>query len=466
MDSWCDRLLDNDSQKSPRQQRQQQQQGHHNNHQQHQQPEPDDESSLDREHAPSLDLPSTMEQESRAKDESTKSKNDLLKAASKNDLLKAASKNDLLKAPYEAVREFDGPEADDAKADDESVTSVDGESAAFGEFRFTSKNKNPLEFDAETQRNFCSAILRLVEEFWRELPRTKAYQTDLDYSQKIFSLPISESPYSLDSILDVVTSGVICPGVASASGRHFGNIPGGGIPVAVFADLLAAATNKHAGIQTAAPGAVNVETAVLEWAAELFGYEKDKFGGCMTSGGSMATTIGFAAARDAKGIKGKDYEKCVIYAQENAHFCVEKGLRFLGLGECIFRKIGVLDDHSISTYELEKQMLKDAEEGLIPFIVVGILGTTCCGAIDNLASLASLALHFGAWFHVDACYGGFFILVEEMRDKMKGIQNADSISIDPHKSLFLPFGTGILIVRNVKHLLITHRFRLHRIYGG
>merc|ERR1719369_1117079 len=118
------------------------------------------------------------------------------------------------------------------------------------------------------------------------------------------------------------------------------------------------------------------------------------------------------------------------------------GLRFLGLGECIFRKIGVLDDHSISTYELEKQMLKDAEEGLTPFIVVGILGTTCCGAIDNLASLASLALHFGAWFHVDACYGGFFILVEEMKDKMKGIQNADSISIDPHKSLFLPFGTG------------------------
>jgi len=327
------------------------------------------------------------------------------------------------------------------------------------ELRRLSVRGASLEFDDPSRTKLSEAIFGLVENFWTQLSEKKAFETSKNESDKVFSLAIGSSPHPLDAILKVLKDGVMSTGVASASGRHFGNIPGGGIPSAVIADYLAAAMNKHAGISTASPGAVNVENAVLEWVANLLGFDQSKFGGCLTSGGSMATVIALAAARDAIGLKARDYQNNVVYAQCNTHFCFENGLRFLGLGECVYRRISVDDDYRIRTDELEKQMCQDVEEGLQPFFLLGNFGTTGSGAIDDLTQLSTLARRFGCWFHVDAAYGGFFALVDEIKEKMVGVEKADSVVIDPHKGLFLPFGTGILLVKNVNHLLRTHCFR-------
>lgn len=340
-----------------------------------------------------------------------------------------------------------------------SGTELNDQAGSGAELDDLARSGAGLEFDAEAQRTLAAATFDFVENFFAEMrkPEHRAYDYNTEESDQVFSLEIGSSPHPLSTILGAVSAGVVGPGVATASGRYFGQIPSGGIPSAAMADFLAASTNKHPAIRTASPGAVNVETAVLRWVAGLFGYDKDSFGGCLTSGGSMGNVIAFAAARDAAKLKGSDYERNVIYAPTTTHYCIEKGLRFLGLCECPYRKIDVDENQRILTDELEKQMLLDVDMGLTPFLVIGCAGTTNTGAIDDLRMLSSLSRQFGAWFHVDAAYGGFFVLVDEIKEKMAGIEDADSIVVDPHKGLNLPFGIGIFIAKNVEALLCTHR---------
>ena len=258
-----------------------------------------------------------------------------------------------------------------------------------------------LEHDAEPQRKLHAAVLRIVEEFWSKGRQgAKAFNDDGNQSSKVFSLAIGKSPHSLEEILDVICAGVVTPGVGNNSGLQFSHIPCFGLPSATIADFWATVMNKFPGVRNHAPGAVNVETAVLEWVAGLFGLDKKRFGGNLTTGTSIATIIALAAARDAKGLRGRDYDRCVIYLSSAAHCCNLKALRFLGLGECVVRKIITGKDQRISTDELRRQMEEDVSRGLAPFVVIGSLGTTATGAIDDMSTLSALARRLDAWFHV------------------------------------------------------------------
>lgn len=146
-------------------------------------------------------------------------------------------------------------------------------------------------------------------------------------------------------------------------------------------------------------------------------------------------------------------KKTVIYFTHHVHHCVLKALNITGLHEAIRKTIPVNENFQMDHQFLRNEIEKYKESGLTPFMVVATAGTTDTGAIDPLNSIADICLKHQLWFHVDAACGGFFILLEEIKEKFKGIERADSLVMDPHKSLFIPYGLGMVLVRDQYTLL-------------
>ena len=222
-------------------------------------------------------------------------------------------------------------------------------------------------------------------------------------------------------------------------------------------DYLAAVVDKYAGIFYASPGAVQLENMVIRWMAEMVGFPKTALGN-LTSGGSIANLIAIVAARDSKEItSGKVYKSC-IYLTKQTHHSVHKAIRIAGLQESNLREIEVDKKFKMNTNQLAIQIQEDLSNGLIPFLVIGSAGTTDTGAIDPLNDIASVCAQSKLWFHIDAAYGGFFMLVDSQREKFSGIEKADSVTIDPHKGLFLSYGSGAVIIRDVEALKKSHYY--------
>jgi len=231
-----------------------------------------------------------------------------------------------------------------------------------------------------------------------------------------------------------------------------GYVPGGGLFPSALGDLLAAITNRYAGIFYASPGAANMEHSLVDWMGDLFGLPETTRNGTLTSGGSIANLTAVTTARDTKGVSARDFPKFCIYCTLQTHHCVDKALKIAGLADAHLRRIPMDGNYRMDAGELEQQIQRDKKQNLIPLMIVGTAGTTDMGVMDPLAELADIAERHSIWYHVDAAYGGFFNLVDDLKIKFKGIEKADSIVVDPHKSLFLPFGTGALLVRDEQKL--------------
>ncbi|XP_077996497.1 tryptophan decarboxylase-like [Glandiceps talaboti] len=193
-------------------------------------------------------------------------------------------------------------------------------------------------------------------------------------------------------------------------------------------------------------GAVRMENMLISWVANLIGYPAGHAGN-LTSGGSAGTLLAVVAARHSKGVKGRDFERLVVYMTVMSHVCHQKVLNTAGLFEAIIRKVPIDENFRMKVDELRTLIQKDKEAGLLPFMIVGTLGTTDVGSIDPIDQIADVAEEYNLWFHVDAAYGGFFVLVDEYKPYFKGVNRTDSVAIDPHEGLFLPFGTGMVLVK-------------------
>lgn len=200
-----------------------------------------------------------------------------------------------------------------------------------------------------------------------------------------------------------------------------------------------------------------MENMLIRWMCDLVGYGKGSHGN-LTSSGSLANMIAIVAARDGKAIKSVDVTRSVIYLSRQAHHSVAKAINVAGLRECPTRYIALDDRYRMRPSDLAAQVEKDKADGLNPFLVVASAGTTDVGAIDPLVEIGDIASRHGLWYHVDAAYGGFFLLTDEGKDKLKGLELADSVIIDPHKGLFLPYGLGVVLVKNVEHLKHAYAF--------
>jgi aromatic-L-amino-acid decarboxylase len=244
-------------------------------------------------------------------------------------------------------------------------------------------------------------------------------------------------------------------GINTAAPGFMGYIPGGGIPHAAVADLIGDIINRYVGISPPAPQLAALERDVIRWFATVIGYP-DTAGGTFTSGGSAANLIALAAAREDRfpsAQHGADPGRGVIYISDQAHHSVAKAARFAGLRSAQVRTIASDDAFRMRAPAVADAIAADRNAGLEPFLIVANAGTTNTGAVDELAALADLAGRERIWLHVDAAYGGFFALTARGREMLHGIERADSVVLDPHKTLFLPYGTGALVVREPQRVV-------------
>ncbi|MDY8135706.1 pyridoxal phosphate-dependent decarboxylase family protein [Aquimarina sp. 2201CG5-10] len=300
-------------------------------------------------------------------------------------------------------------------------------------------------------------VLQYSNSFINDLDKSKAFYHSEENGKDIYDLTITEEPTELSDLLKSTIKNIDGAGVNPASGGHMGYIPGGGLYPSALGDYIAAVSNRYAGVFFTAPGAVRLENMLIRWMCNIMGYPKTAIGN-LTSGGSIANLVAIVTAREAYNIKARDIETSVIYLSEQAHHSIQKAIRIAGLSEAQLRYIPLDDKLRLSVVELEKAILEDKEKGLTPFFINASFGTTNTGAIDPIEPIAAIAEKYNVWFHIDAAYGGFFKLVSEMNSKFKGIEKADSITLDPHKTLFLPFGTGTILIKDKEKVLKAYHY--------
>lgn len=265
------------------------------------------------------------------------------------------------------------------------------------------------------------------------------------------AMPEQGTPFA--DLLDLLFERLIPKTFNTASPGYIAYIPGGGLFHAAVADLIADAVNRYTGVWMAAPALAQLEANVLRWFADIIGYPPQARG-ILTTGGSMANSTALVTARRSR--LPENFLSGAIYLSDQVHHSVIKAALLAGFPERNLRLIPVSPDFRIRTDLLHEKIVADRRDGLTPFLIVASAGTTNTGAVDDLEGLADLAAVEKLWLHVDAAYGGFFMLTERGRKAMRGLDRADSVTLDPHKALFLPYGTGSLLVRDGETLRRSH----------
>lgn len=317
-----------------------------------------------------------------------------------------------------------------------------------------------LEPGGARRRKLRDAVVASTERFLRKVRTQKAYQETEDRGAGILSRQISETGIPLSAAIRMLEHDVLRPGSGPTSPAHLAYIPGGGIYHSALGDFWAAVTNKYAGIFFTGPGLVRMENLLVRWSADLVGYPAAA-GGHLASGGSVATLAAVATARDVHRLKGADFSRAVVYLTSQAHHCIEKAIRIAGLGEAQVRHVAMDGAYRMRPDALASMIAADRQNGLLPWLILAAAGTTDTGAVDPLDQIADIARREQCWFHVDAAYGGYFLLTDHGRRLLKGIERSDSVVLDPHKGLFIPFGVGIALVRDAGPMAQTHSYTGH-----
>ncbi|MEV0384781.1 aminotransferase class V-fold PLP-dependent enzyme [Nonomuraea sp. NPDC050643] len=315
-----------------------------------------------------------------------------------------------------------------------------------------------LEPDDDQMHAMGLAALSLVEGYVRDLPQRPAFDLDgaLDLAARLRE-PAPEHGTPWPDLLRTVAAAAAA-GAASAGPGYLAYVPGGGLYAAALADLLAAALNKYVSVWNLAPACAQIEATAIRWLCDLFGYPP-RARGILTSGGSLANFSAIVTARTA--LLGERFLDGILYVTDQTHASSAKAALLAGFPRANVRTVPTLADLAMDPRALARMIEDDRAAGLRPFLVIGSAGTTNTGIVDPLTVLADLARVEGLWFHVDAAYGGPFQLTERGRDLLRGIERADSITLDPHKAMFLPYGTGALLVRDGPLLRQAHHFDAH-----
>lgn len=307
----------------------------------------------------------------------------------------------------------------------------------------------PLEPDRDEMLAMGRQTVETVADFVEGLPKALADGGGLsDALQTELLAPPGEAPKPLGGLLDQWRTAA-AHAVETAGPSYLAYIPGGGLFTAALAELLAQGFNRYTGVSGLAPGPVALEHGVLRWMCDVFGLPAGS-GGITTTGGSLATLAALVAAREDR--LGDEFSDGTLYVTAHTHGCVAKAARIAGFRAERIRTVPTTAERRMDWSAAERMIAADRAAGLRPFALVGTAGTTDTGTTDDLPELGGLARREGLWFHVDGAYGGFFQLTERGRQRLTGIETADSIVLDPHKGMFLPYGTGVLLTRDVATL--------------
>ena len=316
-----------------------------------------------------------------------------------------------------------------------------------------------LELSSEAMRQLVAEAVEHLLPYLASLPEQPAANTDggAELARSLVE-PLPEIGRPASELFDFLFQEVIPKSFNTAGPGYLAYIPGGGLFHSAVADLVANAVNKYVGVWAAAPGLAQLEANVVGWFCDIIGYPTTARG-FLTSGGSLATFSAVVTARRER--LPENFLSGILYASDQAHHSVQKAALLAGFPLQNVRAIPSDAKFRLQVDALVQVIAADRKAGLVPFLIVGNAGTTNTGAVDDLSALADLAQQENLWLHVDAAYGGFFMLTAQGRERMAGIERADSVTLDPHKGLFLPFGTGSLVVRDGAALKRAHSVQAH-----
>lgn len=244
--------------------------------------------------------------------------------------------------------------------------------------------------------------------------------------------------------------------------KFLGYITSSAAPIGALADMLAAAVNPNVGAQILSPIATEIEKQTVKWLAEFINVSPD-YGGILVSGGNMANFTAFLAARTVKTSKGikenglsNATEKAVVYCSKTTHTWIEKAAVLFGLGTQSIRWIETDAANKMNNEVLEQTIKDDLKNGYKPIMIVGTAGDVSTGAVDDFRAIASICKKFDLWFHIDGAYGIPAAVIPELKTLFDGIEEADSIALDPHKWLYSPLEAGCTLVKDPNHLIETY----------
>lgn len=281
----------------------------------------------------------------------------------------------------------------------------------------------------------------------QKLPVAAASRQEMD---QLFLEDVPEKSTDAHKVLDFVLENVMTQSNIVTHPKSFSFVPGPSNYISAMADSLASGFNIFSGGWAGSPAAAEMEIVTMNWLLKMYGFPVKKGGGIFTSGGSMANLTAIITARKVK--CGDDFSKAVIYLSDQAHSSNIKAIRVAGFRKEQIRIIPTDSEFKFSLNKLKNAIAKDSLEGLLPFCLIATAGTTNTGTVDQLSELAAICKKEKIWYHIDGAYGAAAILANNGKQLLKGIEKADSITVDPHKWFYQPYEIGCLLVRNHRWL--------------
>jgi len=329
---------------------------------------------------------------------------------------------------------------------------------------------SPLEINKDDFRKIGYRLIDVISDFYdtiSEKPVTSA-ETPKQIQAVLGNATLPEDGASVSELFDKATDLLLNHSLFNGHPKFFGYITSSPTPIGALADLLAAAINPNVGANILSPMATAIEKQTVKWLAEFIGVSP-AYGGILVSGGNMANLTGFLVARTAKAPKGMKENglanasaEMVFYCSKATHTWIDKAAVLFGHGSKAIRWIPTDADNKMNTQILLSTITNDLREGKKPFLVIGNAGDVSTGAVDDLSEIAAICKAHDLWFHIDGAYGVPAAAIPQEKILFNGIQEADSIAIDPHKWLYAPLEAGCTLVKNPRRMIDT--YSAHPVY--
>lgn len=309
---------------------------------------------------------------------------------------------------------------------------------------------NPEEWQAFRQQ--AHGMLDDMLGYLQDIRSRPVWQPIPDAIRAGFHEPLPRAPGDLAQAHRTFMDNILPYAVGNAHPGFMGWVHGGGSPVGMLAEMLAAGLNANLGGRDHIP--IEVERQIVRWVRELFGFPETA-SGLFVTGSSMANFIGTLVARTRK--LGADVrtdgvaasaQRLSAYTSARAHGCIAQAMDLAGLGRDMLRLIPVNEYGQMDLSVLAAQLKVDTERGFTPFLIVGTAGTVDAGAIDDLTAISQIARQHDAYFHVDGAFGALAMLSPQLAPRLKGLELADSVAFDFHKWMQVPYDAGFILVRD------------------
>ncbi|MDH3710480.1 MAG: pyridoxal-dependent decarboxylase [Cyclobacteriaceae bacterium] len=315
-------------------------------------------------------------------------------------------------------------------------------------------NDITLDQSAQEFEQLLNRAVKLIINTYSNLEDNKVFQKKSPQEiAACFDQTLPELPENTNALWEQVERDIVGNATFSAGPHFYSYVLSPGNQAGLAGEMISSFLNQNASKWHLGPAASEIEKVVLRWIAQFIGYEHYQTG-LLVSGGSMANLTCLTVARNQKasvslnhqGLYGQD--PMMIYLTDQAHYCVDKAVGILGLGRNQIRRIVTDGDYRMRMDVLEETIKGDLKQGLRPFCVVGSAGTVNSGAIDPLKEIALICQKYDLWFHVDAAYGGPAAGLEELQHQFEGMEQADSLALDPHKWLYVPIEAGCSLFKH------------------